>query len=76
MEKIKIPHIATKGQYVAVVIVKVDDYGNEIGGSESYAVMAPDGSISARRYPTQADAEGEAYELNHPRIKPKTRRKP
>jgi len=64
--KIKIPISSQKsGKYMPVVIVQIDEEGNEI--SEQYAVMQPDGSVGSERFLTLQAAEDECERLNNPK---------
>ncbi len=66
--KIRIPVGSKKsGKHVPVVIVHIDEEGNEIAGSEENAIMRPDGSVGPDRFPTPQAAENECERLNNPK---------
>lgn len=66
--KIRIPTGSKQsGKHVPVVIVQIDEEGNEIAGREENAIMRPDGSIGPDRFATPQAAADECERLNNPR---------
>ena len=62
--RIKIPHGSKKSLHQAVIVVELDEEGNELPDTICYAVMCPDGSVLSKRYESLEAAQKAASTLD------------